>query len=169
MEELIYNQDTIPKEKWRYGLRSSAATGCGWIATYNALRLMDCEAQPEALIRHYERSFPVVNGSFGTFVPSIIGFFKRRGFSVKTVLDRKKFDRTAKESDTCIVFYYWKSKWKIGAHFVTVQYRDGIFYGYNTYKNSYKADYYGPSLDVFLKRKKYVGCILIAIKDKPGR
>ena len=166
MEEMIFNQDTIPKKQWRYGLRSSAATGCGWIATYNALRLLGYEAQPEELIRHYERAVPVVNGNFGTFLPCIVGYFKRRGFSAKTVLARKKFDQTAKESDTCILFYYWKSKWKIGAHFVTLQYRDGIFYGYNTYKNSCKADCYGPSLDVFLKRKHYVGCILIAINDQ---
>ena len=26
MKELIYNQTQIPRDKWRYGLRSSAAT-----------------------------------------------------------------------------------------------------------------------------------------------
>ena len=50
MDDLIYNQHKIPKEKWRYGFRSSAATGCGWIATYNALRLMGYRATPEDLI-----------------------------------------------------------------------------------------------------------------------
>ena len=54
MDDLIYNQTKIPKEKWRYGLRTSAATGCGWVATYNALRLMDYRAEPEELIRYYE-------------------------------------------------------------------------------------------------------------------
>jgi len=166
MEELIYNQDKIPKDKWRYGLRSSAATGCGWVATHNALRLMGHASNPEELIRCYEKSVPVINGNFGTFIPSVVGFFKRRGFGVKTIVDRKKFDQRAKESDVCILFYYWKNKWRIGAHYVTVQYRDGTFYGYNTYRNSYKADYYGPSLDFFLKRKKYVGCVLIALKNK---
>ena len=29
MDDLIYNQTKIPKDQWRYGLRSSAATGCG--------------------------------------------------------------------------------------------------------------------------------------------
>ena len=40
MGELILNQTQIPKEQWRYGLRSSAKTGCGWIALYNALILL---------------------------------------------------------------------------------------------------------------------------------
>ena len=38
--DLIYNQNHIPREQYRYGLRASAAVGCGWLATYNALTLM---------------------------------------------------------------------------------------------------------------------------------
>ena len=49
--DLIYCQRDIPKKQWRYGFRSSAATGCGWIATYNALQLMGYRAEPEKLIR----------------------------------------------------------------------------------------------------------------------
>ena len=40
MKDLIYNQNHIPKEEHRYGFRASAKTGCGWVATHNALRLM---------------------------------------------------------------------------------------------------------------------------------
>ena len=40
MKDLIYCQHDIPKDELRYGLRTSAATGCGWIATYNALRIL---------------------------------------------------------------------------------------------------------------------------------
>ena len=58
MDELIYNQTKIPKEQWRYGFRSSAATGCGWIAVYNALRLMGYYSSPENLIRYFERQLP---------------------------------------------------------------------------------------------------------------
>ena len=53
MKDLIDNQRRIPKDQWRYGFRSSAATGCGWIATYNALRLMGYHPKQEALIRMY--------------------------------------------------------------------------------------------------------------------
>ena len=28
MKDLIYNQRKIPKDQWRYGFRTSAATGC---------------------------------------------------------------------------------------------------------------------------------------------
>ena len=53
---LIHNQRDIPKNQLGYGLRSSAATGCGWIATYHALRLMGYRAVPEKLIRYFNNA-----------------------------------------------------------------------------------------------------------------
>ena len=166
MKDLIHCQKDIPKDQWRYGFRSSAATGCGWIATYNALRLMGYRVEPEKLIRLYERMLPLIHGNTGTAIPAPALAFKRWGFPVKVILDRKKFDEGAKESDVCIVFYRWRKKWKLGAHFVTVQYQDNRFVGYNTYSNSKGPDDWAESLDGFLKQRKYFGSVLICIKDK---
>ena len=166
MNDLIYCQNDIPKEQWRYGFRSSAATGCGWIATYNALRLLGYRAEPENLIRMYSRMLPLVHGNAGTAIPAPALAFRNWGFPVKLVFDRKKFDRAAKESDVNIIFYYWRNKWKFGAHFVTVQYKDGRFVGYNTYRNSKGPDDWTESLDGFLRKRKYFGPVLICIRDK---
>ncbi|MBP3633900.1 MAG: hypothetical protein J6J43_04935 [Oscillospiraceae bacterium] len=166
MKQLIYNQESIPKHKWRYGLRSSAATGCGWIAAYNALCLMGYRPKEEKLIVWYARSLPVINGNVGTFLLSHLAFFKRLGFPVRMTAKVSRFDQTAKDSDVCILFYYWRKKWKIGAHYVTLHYKDSRFYGYNTYKNSTGADDYGESLQKFLKRRKYLPAVLISVKDR---
>ena len=66
----------------------------------------------------------------------------------------------------CILFYYWRKKFKIGAHFVTVQYKDGKFTGYNTYKTSDGPDHYGESLEGYIRQHKFYAPFLIAIKDK---
>ncbi len=166
MSDLIYCQKDIPMEQWRYGLRSSAATGCGWIATYNALRLLRYKAEPKKLIRMYEWMFPLVHGNTGTSMLAPALAFRRWGFPVKVLLDRKKYDEAARESDVCIVFYRWRKKWKLGAHFVTVQYQDGRFVGYNTYNNSKGPDDWTGSMAEFLKRKNYFGTVLICIQDK---
>ena len=166
MNDLIYNQRSIPKEKWRYGFRSSAATGCGWIATYNALVLMGYEVFPERLIRYFERQVPLINGNLGTIMLGPALYFKKRGFGVKVTAGRKQFDELAKNSDVCILFYYWRNKWKFGAHFTTVQYQDGKFIGYNTFSNSTGPDVYGESLMEFLKKRKYFGAVLIGIRNK---
>ncbi len=166
MDDLIYNQREIPKAQWRYGFRSSAATGCGWIATYNALRLLNYRAEPEELIRYYERQLPLVHGNAGTTIPGPALFFLHHGFSVKMSARRAEFDALAKDSDVCILFYRWRRKWKYGAHFVTVQYREGKFTGYNTFRTSRGPDDYGDSLAAFLTKQKYFGPVLICIRDK---
>ena len=166
MDDLIYCQRSVPREQWRYGLRSSAATGCGWIATYNALRLMGYKASPEKLIRYFERQLPLIHGNAGTSILGPALFFQRQGFPVEYTSVRERFDSLAGESDVCILFYRWRKKWKLGAHFVAVRATEGGFVGYKTYRNSAGADNYGPSLEGFLKQKKYFGAVLIGIKDK---
>ena len=166
MNDMIRNQHEIPKDQWRYGFRASAATGCGWIAVYNALRLMNYRAKPEDLIRYFRRQLPLIHGNAGTSIFGPAVFFLQKGFRVKLAVRRSSFDALAKNSDVCILFYRWWKKWKFGAHFVALQYRDGTFTGWNTYKNSTGPDPYGPSLAEFLKRRRYFCPVLIGIRDK---
>ena len=79
MDDLIYNQHDIPADKWRYGFRTSAATGCGWIATYNALRLLGYRVDIEELITWYERMLPLIHGNAGTAFPAPALRFKTCG------------------------------------------------------------------------------------------
>ena len=164
--EFIYNQKDIPKNRWRYGFRSSAATGCGWIATHNALRLMGYPSNPQNLIRYYEWHFPFINGNFGTFILNIVFFFRQKKFKVKLLVSSEKFDDAARKSDVCILFYGWHEKYKFGLHYVAVQYDKNRFWGYNTYSNSIKPDNLGNSLQKFLKQKRYFRAFLITIGDK---
>ena len=166
MNDLIYNQRDIPKDQWRYGFRTSAATGCGWVATYNALRLMGYYAKPEDLIRYYERQLPLIHGNAGTSIWGPALCFKQWGFPVKVLFAPREFDDGVKESDVCILFYRWRRKWKLGAHFVTVRHDGSGFVGYNTYRTSKGPDHYGESLAGFLKEKKYFCPVLICIRDK---
>ena len=66
----------------------------------------------------------------------------------------------------CVLFYRWRSKYKLGAHFVALHHTDRGFVGYNTYRNSTGPDAYGESLDGFLRQKNYFGAVLIAIRNK---
>ena len=166
MDDFIYNQYDIPKDKWRYGFRSSAVTGCGWIATYNALRLMGKYVKPESLIRSYEEQVPLVNGNLGTvlFGPGL--WFRQRGYKVKMYARRGDFDDAAKNADACILFYRWIRNYKYGAHFIALKYDEDGFTGYNVYRNSIGANYLGQSLSQFLQRRNYFGAVLFTIENK---
>ena len=163
MKDLIYCQRNIPNEELRYGFRASAATGCGWIATYNALRLLGKHAQKEELIRWYERQLPLIHGNAGTSFWAPVVFFRRHGFRVTTEVRRNRFDALVENAQVCILFYYWRTGLKLGAHFVALHKTDRGIVGYNTYKNSTGPDLYGPSLDAFLEKRGYFGCVLMGI------
>lgn len=165
--ELIYNQRDIPREEHRYGLRPSADVGCGWVATYNALRLLGYQTDIDALIRYYEWQLPLIHGNAGTSFWGPAVCFRKWGFPVKVVTDRKKFDKTAAEADVCILFYHWRQGCRLGAHFVALHPAGTGFVGYNTYRNSTGPDPYGESLEAFLRQRKYFGAVLIAIRRKP--
>ena len=166
MHELIYNQRQIPKKKWRYGFRSSAATGCGWIATYNALRLLGYRAEPEKLIRYFERQLPLIHGNFGTSIWGPCLYFRKWGFPVKMTANRSRFDDLARQGDACILFYRWRRGWRFGAHFVTLRYTEGSFVGYNTFRNSCGPDCFGQSLDTWLRKQGYFHPVLTIIRTK---
>ena len=166
MDDLIYNQRSIPRSQWRYGLRSSAATGCGWIATHNALRLMGYRTHIPELIRYYAWQLPLIHGNAGTSFWGPWLCFRRWDFPVKLCFRRKAFDRVVEESRVCILFYRWRRGLRFGAHFVALRKTDGGITGYNTYRTSTGPDPYGPSLEAFLRRKGYFGAILLGIRDK---
>ena len=166
MEGLIYNQRQIPKEQYRYGLRASAATGCGWIAVHNALYLLGCRTDTEALIRYFEWQLPLIHGNAGTSFWGPALCLQNMGFPVEMILDRRRFDDAAREADACILFYRWQKKGRLGAHFVALHHTPGGFLGYNTYRNSQGPDAYGDSLDAFLRQKHYHCCVLMAIRKK---
>lgn len=163
MEDLILCQRDIPKEQWRYGFRSSAATGCGWIAAYNALHILGDHVQPEELIRSFEHQLPLIHGNLGTTILAPAFYMKKRGYLVDWTSCYDKFDSLARKADVCILFYRWRKKWKIGAHFTALQHTDAGFIGYNTYTNSKGPDRYGESLEKYLRERKYFGAVLIGI------
>lgn len=167
MRELIYNQAQIPKDKWRYGFRSSASTGCGWIAVSNALVRMGYDVDVEKLIRCFERQLPLIHGNAGTLVFGPFRLLKKWGFPVTITADPRQFDRVCKSADMSILFYFWRSGLRVGRHFVAVEYREGNFIGYNTYYNSLGPDSYGPSLRDFLKQQGFFGAVLTGISKKP--
>lgn len=165
-EGMICNQRQIPPDQWRYGFRKSAATGCGWIATYNALRLLGHTTDIEELIRWFQWQLPLINGNAGTALWGPAQRFYQWGFPVETILRRKDFDAAAREADACILFFRWREGLKLGAHFVALHHTPAGFVGYNTFPTSQGEDRYGESLDRFLEKRGYFGCVLFCIQQK---
>ena len=163
MPQLICNQNDIPKNVLRYGIRSSAGAGCGWIATYNAMALMGYRVEPKQLIRYFERQVPLINGSAGTafFSPALC--FRQWGFPTEVTVKREKMDDLARRADACILYYRWRDGLRTGAHFAAFHREEKGFVGYNTFRNSKGPDFYGESVEEFLRKHGYFAVMLTAI------
>ena len=163
MADFIYNQKKIPRKQWRYGLRSSASVGCGWIATHNVLHLLGYEENIEDLISYYEHQLPLIHGNLGTSFWAPAFCFRHWGFPADLVFDRRKFDAAARNAPASVLFYHWRKGAKLGAHFVAVRYNGSQFIGFNTFRTSHGPDPLGDSLEAFLKQKHYFGAVLIPV------
>ena len=164
MSDLIYNQNHIPRDQYRYGLRSSAVTGCGWIAIHNALCLLGRKTDIEELIRYLLWQLPLIHGNAGTSFWSPAVCFRKWGYQTELIFDRRKFDEKAKSADVCILFYRWRKNARVGAHFVALHSTEIGFIGYNTYRNSTGPDLFGESLEQHIRSRNWFGCILLCIR-----
>lgn len=163
MNDYIYNQKDIPRKQWRYGFRSSAATGCGWIAIHNALLHMGQPRDIGLIIRHLEHQLPLVNGNTGTFVLGPYFLLKKWGFRVELCANSRRFDELLSRNECALLFYYWKKGLKVGSHFIAVHNSPQGVIGYNVYSNSAGPDRLGPSLTQWVRTNRHFGCVLICI------
>lgn len=165
MTDYIFNQNELPKGM-HYGFRESRATGCGWVAVYNALTHMGYRVNIPVLMRKLERQVPLVHGNLGTLAFAPYFFFRSQGFPAKISAKQADFDEILARSDCALLFYYWKSGKRIGSHFIALhQAPDGIT-AYNVYANSKGADHLGQSLSGWITRNHHFACVLTGIKQK---
>ena len=104
-KNFIYCQNDIPRNHLRYGLRSSAATGCGWIAVYNILQMYGLDCSPAQIIYELEHNVPVFNGNIGSFLMSPAWVLRRYGFKVTFTTKRNQMDKLAQETESGILYY----------------------------------------------------------------
>lgn len=101
--------------QYRMGATDSAACGCGWIACYNALRLLGERPRPESVLKALERDL-VLRGRMGTRTVALPAFFLKRGYRVAVSFTLAGAEKRAPAADANIV-YYLRSKHP-SAHFV---------------------------------------------------
>jgi len=130
LRTLIDNQNQRPANQIRMGategMNEGWYNGCGWVATYNALILLDDPKHPADIVRHFETSGgTVMGGIFGTYPNAIEGYLKERGFTVNHTLFpqlRTNIDDEIRKSRVSILAYAHSN----AAHYVTVEYREDL-------------------------------------------
>ena len=103
-----YIEDQNKYADMKYGKATVKHSGCGIIATYNAL--FNIHGQPlmtlSELIKEFEADGIVFNGKLGTAPNAAFDFFKRKGYSVKVETDERLFDEIGEKFHSFILTMY---------------------------------------------------------------
>lgn len=78
----------------RYGKFFSDYNGCGWIACYNLLKIMERERPADAVCRALEKG-SLFRGLLGTGPFRIRRYLRRQGLRVRTAVSKKRAARIA--------------------------------------------------------------------------
>jgi len=130
MRTLIDNQNQSPANRIRMGstdgLNEGWYNGCGWVATYNAMIIMENPKHPAEIVKHFEeRGGVAFGGVFGTYPNAIEEYVKSFGYSVNHTLFPQmsmNIDDAIKNSKVSILAYLHTN----AAHYVTIVYNEDI-------------------------------------------
>lgn len=158
----LLNQREAPARELRYGFFSAGYNGCGWIAVYNACRILGEEVPPAEIISDFERYGAILFGLFGTWTGAVTHFFRKRGYRVNATRNPDRMDALASAAPVSIL-WFWHRK---GAHFIALHPSEQSFVGYNVFSSSKNAVLLGSSVQEFLKKRNYHAPRLIAVKKE---
>lgn len=89
----------------RYGLRSSAQNGCGWVAAYNLLHLLGRPDTPEAVRGSLAKSLPL-GGLAGTHILALAAWLHYKGLPLRCQFLRRRARAAVRHSRGGIVWYF---------------------------------------------------------------
>lgn len=127
LDELIEKQSCGIASQFRFGLKKAKCNGCGWISSYNVLRMLDDKKAPQYIISLLEILLaPIALGFFGTNPLSIALMFRIFGYRVSIKRRAPQVENFA--ADAGIALYFTKN---LHAHYVAFSKKDDSFVIHN--------------------------------------
>ena len=161
-DPLITDQESGSAAVTRMGYREGSYNGCGWVATYNALRLLDDPKEPANIILHYESTGgTVARGEMGVYPQAVESYFEDSGYDVTNAYFPKNLDEAMGDATVGILMYKYDDSMQM--HYVAIGRVDGQLKAYND-----SADKPFKSIDAWLKvnRRKAMSFMTIRKREK---
>ena len=140
----ISDQDLPGIAPTLFGLSNVGRSGCGAVATYNALQTLNSGTSLNDIISYYHDNKDMnVFGYLGLGPNSVADYFRVQGYTVIMARYTAKYsaetaavvNSLAQTADASILWYVYASDSGVGAHFFEYH-RDGDGYvGYNVFSN----------------------------------
>lgn len=163
LQDFIYNQEDINTVgKYRYGYTKTGPQGCGWVATYNSLKMLGEQVGPHDIIREFEMNGMTLDGLTGIHPLNVAHYLFKKGYAVTITVNKNEFKKAAQNNTTNIMCY----RHPYGGHYVAIKYDGEKFIGYNTFCDKNEPDILGDEISVIKKSAtagEYEGLLLISI------
>lgn len=149
----------------RIGSCDFAHSGCGAIATFNALSMAGCKPQMEEIVDFYERKGLVFNAKFGINPAGVKKYLSGREVNWKFYSKKTDWDACLDKNQVAILLYWWVSAKGCGAHYVSMEKTDAGIRVYNVYGNRDTA-YDFKDIQAFLESGNYKRVVSMFVIDK---
>lgn len=132
----------------RYGFGRTGPVGCGWVATYNALKMLGEPEQPHDIIREFEMNGLFAYGCNGVNPLAIVQFFKDREKNVDVFFNESEYDTEEAKEGVNILLYTHST----AAHYIALKWDDskGKYVTYNENSSHVNPDKSPASLSYFV-------------------
>ncbi|WP_306576091.1 RHS repeat-associated core domain-containing protein [Anaerotruncus massiliensis (ex Togo et al. 2019)] len=159
-DPLITDQESGSAAVTRMGYREGSYNGCGWVATYNALRLLDDPKEPANIILHYESTGgTVARGEMGVYPQAVESYFEDAGYDVTNAYFPKNLDEAMGDATVGILMYKYSGSMQM--HYVAIGRVDGQLQAYND-----SADDPFKSIDAWLKKHRRTAMSFMTIRKR---
>lgn len=161
----LNGQSTGILKNMRIGSRSFASSGCGAIATFNALSMAGMKPDMVDIVDFYERKGLVCNAALGVNPAAVKNYLAKNGLTWKCYKGKQDWDACLGDGQAAIMLYFWVSPKGMGAHYVSMEKCPKGIRVYNVYGNRDTA-YEFEDIQAFLESGNYKKVVSMFVIDR---
>jgi RHS repeat-associated protein len=164
----IFNQRADEMHQYRFGFNHVGNVGCGLVATYNTLLLLENQTESHNIISMYFHDvireceqIGLLAYNMGVHPFATVQFFIKKNYDVN--ISFNNFDNVANNENIVNIMHYTHCG---GTHYVAIKYENQKFKGYNAFCNKNSFDEFDSIATLENGNNTYQGKILISISEK---
>ncbi len=149
----------------RIGSCNFSHSGCGAIATFNAMSMVGLEPKMEEIVDFYEHKGLILNARMGVNPSGVKRYLTSKNLQWKFYSGKTDWDACLGEKQVAILLYWWVGKKGCGAHYVAAERTEEGIRVYNVYGNR-DISYDFKDIQAFLASGRYKRVVAMFVIDR---
>lgn len=149
----------------RIGSCAFSHSGCGAIATFNAMSMIGLEPRMEEIVDFYEHKGLILNARMGVNPSAVKRYLDANNLQWRFYSGKNDWDANWGDDRVAIVLYWWVNPKGCGAHYVAVERTDEGICVYNEFGNRDTAYKY-KDIQTFISTGQYKRVVAMFVIDK---